>query len=299
MATPLGSGAWSTVFREVRHGEARAVKYVRRDPRNRANDAHLCNMIGMEVDVLSRRLPRHPCVVALVHAVHHPTHSELVLELGDRDLFEVLQTQAWATSKPVFVDRTFAQLASAVEHLHRHRVVHRDLKLENALVDFDGRVKLIDFGLAHVFQCDADRMLRSQVGSLQYAAPEVFHKPCCYEAYAADVWSLGVVLFALVFERMPWEVAKASDAHFTAFLQGQDEVQAAVGFEGAVPLTGETTDVEVRLLGMLLRVLPMLLQVDPGKRPTSWTVTRLVRKTTVAWAPTRDVVTCGTPMAVA
>ena len=81
------------------------------------------------------------------------------------------------------------------------QVVHRDIKLENLLMDSNQNMKIIDFGLAAVFT--PGKFLRVHCGSPSYAAPEIVGRQL-YEGPPADVWSLGIVTYAMVCGHLPF-----------------------------------------------------------------------------------------------
>ena len=91
---------------------------------------------------------------------------------------------------------------SGIEYLSTLNIVHRDLKPENMLIDYDKGIKLVDFGLSNTFK--DDELLKTACGSPCYAAPEMISgKP--YNGTKVDVWSCGVVLFALLSGFLPFE----------------------------------------------------------------------------------------------
>jgi serine/threonine protein kinase len=90
-----------------------------------------------------------------------------------------------------------------VGHCHANGVAHRDLKLENIFLDGDDNVKLGDFG----FSCEmkGGETLKESLGSPNYAAPELLRKKCEYEGSGVDVWSCGVILYALLCSELPFD----------------------------------------------------------------------------------------------
>ena len=91
---------------------------------------------------------------------------------------------------------------SGVEYCHRHNVVHRDLKPENLLLDQNLNVKIADFGLSNMMT-DGE-FLRTSCGSPNYAAPEVISGKL-YAGPEVDIWSCGVILYALLCGTLPFD----------------------------------------------------------------------------------------------
>ena len=96
----------------------------------------------------------------------------------------------------------FGQMVLAVESLHQQKVIHRDLKCENIIVDPYGNIRIIDFGFARTL-ANVGSMARTLCGSPAYLAPEIImSRP--YD-YKVDIWSLGVILYAISVGKLPFD----------------------------------------------------------------------------------------------
>lgn len=96
----------------------------------------------------------------------------------------------------------FKQIIAGIHYCHTNNVVHRDIKVENILLDSNGRVKLADFGFSTFFK--PGELMDTWCGSPQYCAPELYMAKL-YEGPNVDIWSLGVVLYVLVCGYLPFE----------------------------------------------------------------------------------------------
>lgn len=104
---------------------------------------------------------------------------------------------------PDKVQKIFAQLVGAVAYVHEMSCVHRDLKLENILLDKNGNVKLCDFGFTREYEGKAS-YLQTFCGTVCYSAPEML-KGEKYAGEKVDVWSLGIILYALLAGELPFD----------------------------------------------------------------------------------------------
>ena len=142
-----------------------------------------------------------PHIVSL-HA-HWETESDayIVMDLmTDGDLMDMMTTRGRELTEGQS-KLIFRQLVSAVSYLHARNVVHRDIKLENILLD-NGEVKLTDFGLATV--CRPGLHMSTHCGTMLYWAPELFEAEAAYSR-AVDIWALGVVLYTMLCGEPPFD----------------------------------------------------------------------------------------------
>lgn len=155
--------------------------------------------VRREIDIL--RLCRHAHIIRLYEVIDTPSDTFMVLEYASNgDLFDYIMKQGRLEEEEA--RHWFGQLVAGVQYIHCAGIVHRDLKPENLLLDGAWRIKLADFGLANVLR-DGE-LLRTSCGSPNYAAPEVIAGRL-YAGPEVDAWSIGVILYAFLCGRLPFE----------------------------------------------------------------------------------------------
>lgn len=145
---------------------------------------------------------RHPSCAHLWHTIVKENAIYLVTELveGGELLDYISQHDSLPESE---ARRLLRQLVDALRYLHSQNIVHRDLKLENILLDAYGNIKIIDYGLGNFYDPTGQHLLNTFCGSPDYAAPEMW-KAAPYTGPEVDVWSLGVILYVLVTGFVPF-----------------------------------------------------------------------------------------------
>jgi serine/threonine protein kinase len=195
----LGIGTWAEVKigTDLETNSPVAIKVVQKDKLN-DNDRAL---IQQEMQVM--RTLEHPHVIKLRHTAEDDQFIYIVMEYVEGgDLLSYLTRRPNNRVSEGTARRLFAQLLSAVEYLHASSIAHRDLKLENILVDETcNRIVVIDFGLCGLM--NKNRPMTVYCGSPAYAAPELIQR-IPYNGCASDTWSLGIVLYALVVGDYPF-----------------------------------------------------------------------------------------------
>ncbi|KAJ1022481.1 hypothetical protein NDA16_003470 [Ustilago loliicola] len=143
----------------------------------------------------------------------------MVLELGaGGDLFDKIAPDYGVEED--LAHFYFQQLLAGLEYVHSQGVTHRDIKPENMLLDAEGNLKIADFGLCSVYKYKGkERELTGACGSLPYIAPEMNGKP--YRGEPVDVWSSGVVLFAMLVGSTPWDEPTSRSPEYNAYRSGE------------------------------------------------------------------------------
>ncbi|KAI1971049.1 hypothetical protein LOZ51_006077 [Ophidiomyces ophidiicola] len=231
MIRQLGQGTFSQVSLAVRDESPNetgisplaqprlcAVKVVQYGPAGGADEERVEVSLKREVEIL--KSINHPSIVQLKAFGSDEKRALLVLDYcPGGDLFEFASGGQYSLSPPV-IRRIFAELVAAVLYLHRNLIVHRDIKLENVLVNIPGSVMqtitdwrtypralvtLTDLGLSRrIPQPPENPLLHTRCGSEDYAAPEILMgQP--YDGRSTDGWALGVLLFAMIENRLPFD----------------------------------------------------------------------------------------------
>ncbi|CAN6166236.1 unnamed protein product [Urochloa humidicola] len=199
-----GQGSFAEVWeaRHLRTGHRVAIKII--------SNNIVCNTKKVKVEReigMMRLLRRHPHIARFYEAIRAADHTYVVMELAASG--ELYDHVAVRERLPEDEARgIFRQLAAGVAFCHRSMVVHRDLKMENVLLDAQGHVKIADFGFSKLFSYH--KLQKRRCGSPEYAAPELLQgRP--YVGPEVDVWSCGIILYGMLCGRLPFDGADISD----------------------------------------------------------------------------------------
>ena len=163
--------------------------------------------VSREIHIL--KIVQHPQVVQLYEIIETQKKLYLIMEYASGgELFDYIVKHQRV--KEPEACRFFQQLLSGIEYISRLNIVHRDLKPENFLLDFDKGIKIVDFGLSNTYK--TGELLKTACGSPCYAAPEMIAGKK-YNGTNVDIWSCGVILFALICGYLPFEDPNTSNLY--------------------------------------------------------------------------------------
>jgi serine/threonine protein kinase len=152
---------------------------------------------------------RHPYVVKLYETFETSRHIILCMELcAGGDLLNYVRKRKKLDENVAKV--LFKQVILGIGYIHTKSILHRDIKLDNILLDGKGNVKIADFGVSKLVK--KDEVMREQCGTPAYIAPEII-KDKGYTGFKADIWSAGVVLYALLYGTVPFKANNMGDLH--------------------------------------------------------------------------------------
>ncbi|XP_030499378.2 serine/threonine-protein kinase SAPK2 [Cannabis sativa] len=192
----IGSGNFGVakLIRDKWSGELYAVKFIERGQKI---DEHV------QREIMNHRSLKHPNIIRFKEVLLTPTHLAIVMEYAaGGELFErICNAGRFAEDEARYF---FQQLISGVSYCHSMQICHRDLKLENTLLDGSSapRLKICDFGYSKSSVLHSQP--KSTVGTPAYIAPEVLSRKE-YDGKIADVWSCGVTLYVMLVGAYPFE----------------------------------------------------------------------------------------------
>ncbi|XP_061605413.1 serine/threonine-protein kinase BRSK1 isoform X2 [Phyllopteryx taeniolatus] len=176
-------------------GQKVAIKIVNREKLSESV------LMKVEREIAILKLIEHPHVLKLHDVYENNKYLYLVLEhVSGGELFDYLVKKGRLTPKEA--RKFFRQIISALDFCHSYSICHRDLKPENLLLDEKNNIRIADFGMASLQV--GDSLLETSCGSPHYACPEVIRGEK-YDGRRADVWSCGVILFALLVGALPFD----------------------------------------------------------------------------------------------
>ena len=197
----IGEGTFATVRLAINKqtGEKVAIKIM-----EKSKIVHQEDRVRIEREIKVLKNLRHPNIVHLYSVIKTEEKIYLIMEyVKGKELFDyiVMKKKLSESESCLF----FQQIISGIEYLHKIKYVHRDIKPENLLINEETKeLKIVDFGLSNIYTNPNKHLLSSACGSPSYAAPEMLNGEK-YRAPPVDIWSSGIVLYAMICGYLPFE----------------------------------------------------------------------------------------------
>ena len=236
----IGHGAFGKVNISLHVASGRLVAIKTFTKKNLKNK-HARNKIKHEIEMLSRL--RHPFITQIYDSFETEKHIFIVMEYICGDLLGFIRKRGKLSESVTKV--IFKQIIEGLKYIHRKKIVHRDIKLDNILIDLTNTVKICDFGVSK--KINKGDIMYDHCGTPAYIAPEIF-KNHGYEGFACDIWSAGVTLYYMLGGVQPFCAESIKDLE-KIILDGKYD-----------PLEGVSPEANDLINGML--------KLDPKKRLT-------------------------------
>lgn len=189
----IGKGTYSIVYNgmELTSNKKVAIKKIQIDTVESKHREQ------WKIEVTTLTILKHPNIISLVEYIDLGNTVYLILDHAGIDLHEYIcrYNPTEDAAKPIF-----RQIVCGLAHIHKNMYAHRDVKLENTMIDDTGLVRLVDFAFAQSYYTSDSLYF---VGSCEYLSPEILSKRK-YDLFAADIWALGIMLYVTLYKKYPF-----------------------------------------------------------------------------------------------
>ena len=200
----IGQGAFGKVNLglNVLTGRVVAIKSFKKTPIEKFK--HKMKKIQYETELMKRF--NHKNITKILEVFNDEEYMLIIMEyINGGNLFSFVKKRRKLSEK--MAKFLFRQIILGIQHIHSKNVVHRDIKLENILIDFDNNVKICDFGIGKVLE-NEDELLYDKCGTPMYMAPEIIlaNDDNGYKGFPVDIWSSGITLYIMLSGSLPFNI---------------------------------------------------------------------------------------------
>ena len=236
----IGHGAFGKVNLALHIASGRLVA-IKTFAKKHLKTKYSRHKIKNEINILSKL--RHPFINQILDSFETEKHVFIIMEYVCGDLLGFIRKRGKLSES--ISKLVFKQVIEGLKYIHKKKIVHRDIKLDNILIDLTNTVKICDFGVSK--KISIGDMMFDHCGTPAYIAPEIFGNKG-YEGYQCDIWSAGVTLYYMLSGIQPFRANSIKDMEKIVLKGKFDEIE---------DVSKEAND-----------LIKEMLQIDPKKRIT-------------------------------
>ena len=216
----IGQGAFGKVNLglNVLTGRVVAIKSFKKSSETKFTSN--INKILYETNLMKRF--NHPNITKILEVFHDEEYMLIIMEyINGGNLFSFVKKRRKLSEKTAKF--LFRQIILGIKHIHSQNVVHRDIKLENIIIDFNNTVKICDFGIGKVLD-SSNELLFDKCGTPMYMAPEIIlcNKKNGYRGFPVDIWSSGITLYIMLSGTLPFNIKNKSLDNFSKEMKNKN-----------------------------------------------------------------------------
>ena len=254
----IGQGAFGKVNigLNILAGRVVAIKSFNKKELDKNGD----NMkkILYETDLMKKL--NHPNITKILEVFEDDDYILITMEyINGGNLFSFVKKRRKLSEKTA--KYLFKQIILGIQHIHSHKIVHRDIKLENILIDLNNNIKICDFGIGKILTYKK-QLLYDKCGTPMYMAPEILlsSKNHGYEGYPVDIWSAGISLYIMLSGTLPFNLKNNESSSMDESSENNIELQYSI-------INNEPKRIE-KISDEARDLLNGLLNKNPNKRLT-------------------------------
>ena len=262
----IGQGGFAKVNLglNILTGRVVAIKSFNKNIKTKYGDKINMDKILYEINLMKKL--NHQNITKILETFEDEQFYFIIMEyINGGNLFSYVKKRRKLSEK--VAKFLFRQIILGIKHIHSQLIVHRDIKLENILIDMNNNIKICDFGIGIILSSE-NQMLHSHCGTPMYIAPEIIlsTKEKGYKGFPVDIWSAGIALYIMISGKLPFNLDESPE-DLDALEKNKDNKQEKNKRLNEEILKKEPKYIE-NISDELRDLLKGLLHKDPKKRFT-------------------------------
>ena len=222
----IGQGAFGKVNigLNVLTGRVVAIKSFNKKDLNKNGD----NMKKILYETNLMKKLNHPNITKILEMFEDDDYILISMEyINGGNLFSFVKKRRKLSEKTAKF--LFRQIILGIKHIHSHKIVHRDIKLENILIDLNNNIKICDFGIGRILS-SSKQLLHDKCGTPMYMAPEILlsSKNQGYEGFPVDIWSSGISLYIMLSGTLPFNLKNNNNSSMDSSSENNEDLQYSI-----------------------------------------------------------------------